>query len=226
MIYTVYECSLEIKSIFYLVLFNLLLGIFGSVNGPGFKSFGYNALQTIFYHISDYLLNENHWLNITTTCSFPQPWKKETNSSSTDEEISVDIPNIAEYTGRFGNEYLPDLNITRDVNNNRKLNANMNLISAVLHTTAENDRFLFEITEPWEIAMSFTDDNNATVKANVTFQRHNGQITSLQLKLDTTFTYMKGVSILDPVLVINGSYNHSNLKWVVLICISFALKFI
>ena len=51
------------------------LGLFASVNGPPTPEAS-AALQMLLHFVSDLALGEEPWLNTTTACTFPRPWRK------------------------------------------------------------------------------------------------------------------------------------------------------
>ena len=56
---------------------DLNIGVYASVNGPGYGSNSGNHNIVSFYYIVDHLLGLEPWLNQTTACTFPKPWKME-----------------------------------------------------------------------------------------------------------------------------------------------------
>ncbi|WAR28085.1 GIGA6-like protein, partial [Mya arenaria] len=85
------------------------IGIFISTNGGMFKDDQYTSLTTTLYYLADLLLDKEPWLNSSTACSFPEPWKKVYKADSRPPENSPFLPDISEYTGTYGNEFQPDV---------------------------------------------------------------------------------------------------------------------
>ena len=175
----------------------LLLGIYASVNGPGFgKSPGY-ALRTILYYISDKLIGEDAWLNQTTTCDFPGLWRNTTTNSTPSEPFGK-IENPSEYTGIYGSYFLPALNISAKPGDDSALLFQMSRLGGLLHSTQDKDRFLMEVTTSWEYMKSFKDANDKSILVNSTFQRNeDGEVRSIELEYEVKVVYSKDISILD-----------------------------
>ena len=167
------------------------IGIFASVNGPGFKSFSINHLNTVFYYISDLLLGLEPWLNETTACTYPEPWANKTETESKDREVPIAIDKTSDFVGSYFSPLLPVVNVSA---NSSDLLFNMNRLHGILHPSSEKDRFLWEVTDPWEFATSYTDNNNETVFTNVTFLRDgaSGAVDGLRMELEVNMTFTKG----------------------------------
>ena len=170
------------------------IGIFASVNGPGVGREAGEHLSVILYYLTDYLLGLESWLNETTACTYPNPWANWTTSETKVETpINVQLDNLTDYEGSYGNPMFSDITVYA---NNSSLSFDSNKVHGILHPSSETDRFLFEITEPWEYT------NNATENAiltNVTFDRdvRTRHVTHLTLKLEVDLTYTKSVSVFD-----------------------------
>lgn len=173
------------------------LGVFASVNGPGLGTDPGYALSTIFYYISDKLIGKQPWVNETTTCEFPEPWRRgPTQANSTPAEPSVKLPNPSEYVGYYGSKFMPGINVTETPGDQSSLSFQMNRLAGILHSTPDTDRFLMEFKSPWEIAPN-SDDNNETQKLKSKFQRNDaGEIRSLEVTFDVKLEYVKdGINI-------------------------------
>ncbi|WAR28065.1 GIGA6-like protein, partial [Mya arenaria] len=144
-------------------------GIFISTNGGMLEDYQYTSLTTTMYYLADLLLDKEPWLNSSTACSFPEPWKDETDSRLT--EISAFLPDISEYTGIYGNEFQPEFILTVNGSSQTQLNFESGRLGGNLYSTQDKDRFLMEITYPWELYVPLMDHNNVTTKTNVTFVR-------------------------------------------------------
>ncbi|XP_070564933.1 uncharacterized protein [Ptychodera flava] len=57
------------------------IGVFSAVNGP-YTHEADSALKRIHTYIADLLLKQEPWLNSSTACSFPSPWKPIANDAS------------------------------------------------------------------------------------------------------------------------------------------------
>ena len=170
------------------------MGVFASVNGPSYGSDpGVNNAVSVMY-VVDHLLNVKPWLNATTACSFPEPWKKENDTKSDVEltQTSVAVNKITDYVGSYGNHLFADVEVYV---NSSTLLLNSNHVHGILHPYSEEDVFFYEITYPWE----FTAHDNKTQPQNITFIRNKetGAITSLVVTLEVDVTYVKGESLFD-----------------------------
>ncbi|XP_077978990.1 uncharacterized protein LOC144434413 [Glandiceps talaboti] len=77
------------------------IGIFGAVNGP-YTSDADSALKRINAYVSDLVLGEEPWLNESTACSYPSPWKPSTRKSvgGTEKPIPSE-KSLKEYEGEY-----------------------------------------------------------------------------------------------------------------------------
>ncbi|XP_052783040.1 uncharacterized protein LOC128219269 [Mya arenaria] len=188
------------------------IGIFISTNGGMLEDYQYTSLTTTMYYLADLLLDKEPWLNSSTACSFPEPWKDETDSRLT--EISAFLPDISEYTGIYGNEFQPEFILTVNGSSQTQLNFESGRLGGNLYSTQDKDRFLMEITYPWELYVPLMDHNNVTTKTNVTFVREAGTVTSMNINISTNITFTKGVSMLDVISRnTNGSRRLFSAAW-------------
>lgn len=168
------------------------VGIFASVNGPGYGllSTFHNALS--FSYISDYLLGLEPWLNSTTACTFPKPWQNGTSTASEVKETPSHVDNFTDYEGSYGNHLFADAEV---YSNTSSLYLNSNHIHGILHPSTEQDKFQFEITYPWE----FSPHDNNTQRPNITFNRDQttGMVNALTVQLEVGLKYFKGESLFD-----------------------------
>ena len=172
------------------------IGVFASVNGPSYGMDPGIHDQVTAMYVVDHLLNLRPWLNVSTACSFPEPWKLEndTNSDHNDEPTRTSSPvnYITDYVGSYGNHLFADVKV---YTNSSNLLLNSNHIHGILHPYPEEDRFFYEITFPWE----FMAHDNKTKPQNITFHRDKdtGEVTSLVVTLEVDVTYVKGESLFD-----------------------------
>ncbi|KAL4230948.1 hypothetical protein ACF0H5_011321 [Mactra antiquata] len=179
----------------YLWLYpELKIGIFASANGPGYGSFAGNAEKSILYYVSDYLLNKSAWINETTTCEFPTFWR-DIPTNSTPGEVAVDLPSPSEYVGSYGTFYLPAIEVTVNPDDDKSLRFQMNRCGGLLHSTPDKDRFLMEVTSPYELMMVFIDKNNATSFVNATFQRSGNTVNAIEFQYEVKVLYEKGLDV-------------------------------
>ncbi|WAR28018.1 hypothetical protein MAR_013722 [Mya arenaria] len=174
-------------------------GIFISSNGGMFKHYQSESLTTTMYYLADILLDKEPWLNSSTACSFPEPWKEINEMDSRSRDNSAFLPDISEYAGNYGNEFQPDFILTVSGSSQTQLNFESGRIGGNLYSTQAKDRFLMEITYPWEFYVPLMDHNNVTTKTNVYFVRGGGKVTSMILEIGTNITFTKDVSVLDDI---------------------------
>ena len=176
------------------------IGLFASVNGIDTtdQMSAYHHRVNTFYYITDYLLGMTAWLNETTTCSFPEPWENKTQPKPQEKETPIQLGDVSEYEGSYGNAIFPDLLVNLSAGN---LYLHSNQAGGILHPSSEKDRFLFEVTYPLEFALG-----NATQLLNATFQRDGsaGGINAMMFQLEVNFTYFRRGSLLNPFPIIIG----------------------
>lgn len=72
------------------------------VNGPWPISYN-RDLEPLSYFIADILLQEEPWLNVSTVCTFPEPWKERpAPRNKTDEKLPADDYVVTRYLGHYG----------------------------------------------------------------------------------------------------------------------------
>ena len=198
---------------------DLNIGVYASVNGPGYGSNSGIHNIVSFYYIVDHLLGLEPWLNQTTACTFPKPWKKENDTEPSKQRKAEPFrrfaggPIVAQdwlLTEKDTKEIRPDHNIIDMVqdatefdgsynyplfaevivySNSSNLHLNSNHIHGLLHLTQDKDTFLFEVTYPWELAIYY----NMTQMMNITFLRDEKTetVNGLQFHLEVDITYTK-----------------------------------
>ena len=171
------------------------IGMYATVNGPAFKSLSSRHLTTVFYYISDHLLGLEPWLNETTACTFPEPWANSSVRESKNPEVPITVDNPSQYKGAFSNPVFPGVDVSV---NSTDMFFKSNRMQGTLHPSSEKDRFLCEVTHPWEFAVDYTDDNNKSRLVNITFLRDiNGLINSFKAGFEVDMTYFKEGMTLD-----------------------------
>ena len=170
------------------------IGLFASVNGPGnaVKSSDHNTVS--FYYITDHLFGVESWLNETTSCNFSMVHGNTTLSEPASQETPIQVDNLADYEGVFGNHLFPDMKI---YSNTTHLLFDQNRLHGILHPSSEKDRFLFVLIEPYEYS-----SGNLGVLVNGTFHRDmvtnivtSLDIESIQTKVPLSMKYEKGISL-------------------------------
>ena len=168
---------------------DMKFGIYASVNGPsgGFDS-GFH-LNTVFYHISDYLLGETPWLNKSTACTYPEPWSKPPREPVHEiVEKPIAVNNVDELTGTYTSDIFEEVNV---YSNGTIIHMDINRARAALHPSSEKDRFLYEIVSPIEYA--FPNLNATHYNMNVTFERQQSSqaVSAVILHLEVDVRYDK-----------------------------------
>ena len=169
------------------------------MNGPGLTKLPGYALATTLYHLSDILQGREPWINSTTTCTYPLPWLEQNTTESNSTEPSVVLTDPEQYTGRFGNPFITDIVVKTNAESPRSLLFEAGRIIGILQSTRQPDRFLMEITQPWEFVKQFIADDNSTIRINCTFSRIEGLISSMTLETEVNVVMTKDFNILDSV---------------------------
>ena len=75
------------------------IGLFASTNGPPNIDNTW-GLIIVLQTISDVLLRETPWINATSACAFPSPWKRK--SVARERTLRDDRPEVASFSGYAG----------------------------------------------------------------------------------------------------------------------------
>lgn len=95
-----------------------------TVNGPWYMNYRHNLAQ-LSYVLSDILLGEKQWIDNSTICSFPSPWKStSTWSSNNTQSIRWTVDDVNQYTGDYAHRIFGNFKI-REIES-RKLAFQMN----------------------------------------------------------------------------------------------------
>ena len=127
-------------------------GIYVTSNGPPASSTT-RALKSILQYISDILLGEMPWLNTTTICTFPKPWKTEEKPEESDDEPASfhelsqqNSPHrSSEYMGKYSNPGFGDVIISSGVHTPLGFKMGQ-ILEADLHYNASEDKFYTNFT--------------------------------------------------------------------------------
>ncbi|KAH3843702.1 uncharacterized protein LOC127877099 isoform X3 [Dreissena polymorpha] len=152
-------------------------GLFASMNGPAGNS-EIMALSSTVYHVTDRLLGLEPWINTTTACTFPKPWRTANDSDIPPVENAV-LTNAKKYEGFYSSPILSGFRIELDGTSNTSLRFKMGRLGGILYSTVDKDRFLMEIRSPWEFYIALMDKNNVTAKTNVTFMWDGDHVNTL-----------------------------------------------
>ncbi|KAH3843705.1 hypothetical protein DPMN_117234, partial [Dreissena polymorpha] len=159
----------------------LRIGILGTSNGPAIDVQQADALTTILYHIIDRLLGFTPWINVTNVCTFPKPWQEEISMGYGPGETERVLQNAQEYTGYYDNNMLTGIKLEKDNESNTRLKFTMGHLKGNLYSTPHQDRFLMEFLSPAELYRPYMDQNNVTMKFNVSFERKNNEVATMQM---------------------------------------------
>ncbi|KAH3819606.1 uncharacterized protein LOC127881285 [Dreissena polymorpha] len=154
-------------------------GLFASTNGPALDS-QFLAISATFDHVTDRLLGLEPWINTTTACTFPEPWRTANDSAIPPVENAAVLTNAKKYEGFYSSLILSGIRIELDGTSNTSLRFKMGKLGGILYSTLDKDRFLMEIRTPWEFYVSSMDKNNVTAKTNVTFIWDGDHVNTLQ----------------------------------------------
>ncbi|WAR18796.1 PBP4-like protein [Mya arenaria] len=172
-------------------------GVFASVNGPGLPSVSSQGLQAILSYVTDLALDIAPWLNLTTGCTFPAPWRKPFSFHIDPPEILTN-DNIEDFTGMYGNALLPDITIHVNTSHDKRqiLWLEMNKLQGELFPTTSNDSFTFKMVLPWEYAIERVLNENFTIQYPTDFFRDpiKGQVLGFNITLsgkNDVMTYRK-----------------------------------
>ena len=84
------------------------------INGPWPVQVS-TTIEPLSYIFSDILLQEDPWLNISSMCSFPEPWEKlPVSKNKTVEKISTDNYDVTPCIGSFGHRIYGDITTNTD----------------------------------------------------------------------------------------------------------------
>ena len=185
-----------------------IAGIFESTNGGVIKNLQSRALSTSSYFLTNKLLGVEQWINQSNVCTFPEPWRVDNDTSTAWTELSVPRQDLDKFVGVYGNHYIPSMDVQRDPSSSYRLKLRSGILEGFLHTTQDSWRFLLEIRKPVEFAMLLLDNDNQTVKSNVTFEMKEGFATRLYFNTGVNLTYTRDVDITDAII------NRTNGCWI------------
>nr|XP_022310445.1 uncharacterized protein LOC111115853 [Crassostrea virginica] len=94
-----------------------------SINGPWPSNYR-TYLAPLSYALSDLVLGEKQWLNDTTVCTFPAPWKNPITSSNITQPNRSPVTKATQYVGDYGHRIFGTMKI-REVESG-KLSFEMN----------------------------------------------------------------------------------------------------
>ena len=96
------------------------LGIFMSMTGTDYHYYFRNSLQN---YIADVYMGETPWLNATTICTFPKPWrsshKRSVSKTREKRRSRIVRRSVDEYTGTYRNKAYGNIVVTYSTASNQ-----------------------------------------------------------------------------------------------------------
>ena len=161
------------------------IGMFASVNGPALKTLQLQHITTLLYYISDNQLGLEPWLNQTTACTFPEPWANKPDTASKEPGVPITVENRTDYTGEFSNPLFHGVEVS--TNSTTMFIKAKPRLSGILQPSSEKDRFLWQITNPWDVALQYK-----TRVITITFLRdESGDIKAFKARFDVDLSFTK-----------------------------------
>jgi hypothetical protein len=165
-------------------------GFFIIVNGPWPLLDLGTDLEPLYYVLADILLQEDQWLNVSTVCSFPEPWEeKPTKEPVTD--ISTDDYNFTPCLGNYGHAIYGDIVISSD-SSNGKLSFKINTVGEGHLNLLFSENSTFQMNFVGRISFIFNDlgcEAHFSEQADGLFQK-------LQINCLAEYDFHRGVSFL------------------------------
>jgi hypothetical protein len=162
-------------------------GFFMIVNGPWPIKFR-THLEPLSYVLADILLHEDQWLNLSTVCSFPEPWEKKQITSKTETKISTEEYDFTPCLGNYGHAIFGDVVIGNALTNGN-LSIQMNSIAKGSLTLAHSENSSFHLNFAGKFSM-FNDEN---CEARF-YEKSDGLFQKLYIKCEGKYDFRRGVS--------------------------------
>ena len=181
------------------------VGVFANINGPGLPNSPSYGIKAILTFVSDLALDLDPWLNLTTACTFPAPWRNLSYFSPPPMK-KYDHGNMTDFKGIYGNTLLPDIEVNVHTTRSRGqyIGFHMNRIVGELLPTNQHDTFQLKLTAPWEYAIERVISENYTLTYPVTFERNeNNDVIGFNITLVGNIDimeYRKDTRFMDEVL--------------------------
>ena len=122
---------------------DLGFGLYVGTNGPPNPRASW-ALILILHYISDIVIEEPHWLNHSTGCSFPSPWKTPRTGTSYVPDDPLGKP-FDDYVGTYSHPGFGDVIISRNKTTNRLTLAMGEYLTAELLYGKQEDTFVTKL---------------------------------------------------------------------------------
>lgn len=160
------------------------------VNGPWPISYN-RDLEPLSYFIADILLREEPWLNVSTVCTFPEPWKERpAPRNNTDDKLPADDYDVSRYLGHYGHRLNGEVVISEG--------SPYSKMSFQVNSVGEGNLTLISLNTS-TFRMDFTGGLALVFGSSCTAQFDdvsNDRFQKLQLNCFGSFDYQRGVSFL------------------------------
>ncbi|XP_046575951.1 penicillin-binding protein 4-like [Haliotis rubra] len=189
---------------------DLDVGIFVSESGPG-TSNGEFAENLISFYISDILIGDEPWLNVSTACSYPKPWGSWLSKLQNNSDVTnTDVDCLDCYVGKYGQYLFGDVDVRRGPGSS--LDLQYGRLRGSLNTTDKKATFKLDLWHPFRF---MSRPGNATILVEVLFRGlSNGKYSFIDLGLPHKMTFTRGTSFHDENIftVINPEISATSVK--------------
>ena len=125
------------------------LGLFVSSNGPLGAASSWGLILTLQY-LSDLLLGEEPWLNTSTLCTFPEPWKPSPPVVNMTPPADDPVRDAGDYTGTYHHHVFGNVTVTLDPGTNAlKLQMARYLEAKLLYIQTSDTFYTTLVGELW-----------------------------------------------------------------------------
>ncbi|XP_067663680.1 uncharacterized protein [Haliotis asinina] len=172
------------------------IGIFVSESGPGstYASFTENLIS---FYISDILLADEPWLNVSTACSYPQPWGTWLSTLQNNSDVTnTDVECLDCYIGKYGHRLFGDVDVKKGPG--ASLELFYGRLRGSLNTTDKEATFKLDLWEPFRF---YARPGNATMLVEVIFHGfNNGKYSFVVFGYPHTMTFTRGISFYNEII--------------------------
>lgn len=171
-------------------------GFFMMVNGPWPIKFR-TDLEPLSYILSDILLQEDPWLNVSTVCTFPEPWEEQpATKNQTEIEMPADDYDATPCIGSYGHRIYGDIAINDFMN--KSLSFKLNSVGFGNLTLIFSENSTFRIDFGGRLSLVFGANCEARFD-----ELSEGLFQLLHLKCAGEYEFQRGVSFV-------GEYGNSS----------------
>ena len=125
------------------------LGLYISTNGPLGSASSWGLILTLQY-LSDLLLGEEPWLNTSTLCTFPEPWKPSPPVDTMTPPADDPVREAGDYTGTYHHPAFGNVTVTRDPGTNAlKLQMGRYMEAKLLYNQTSDTFYTTLVGELW-----------------------------------------------------------------------------